>query len=417
MLKMSRLVAPVAIAALIAGVAIFQFSIGVDTTRAATTATKALCGDRALAFAKFAPDVSVICDETNLYLSTNSLPKHEMMVGITGWNQQVPIPPIYSGSMLQMWKIPLKPTVAAAPTVTTGVGGTGIMVDGVPLFNPVKPSQGGNGSIYTTSTDLKLLGELDTCEGHAGKGDDYHYHAAPTCLLKTLASDAAVVGYQLDGYPIYGYNEANGKQATGLDACNGHDDGDGRGYHYHFTTAPPYSPMCYHGVIPSDVRPGYGQPLIQGMRQSGEPVNVLITKMVLNITGTSKLDFTYQGKEGSVSWTPASAANCWNFTYVNPPPGTPGTGTQNNICRKEGVQSGGQQPAQQPAPQQGGQQQGGQQGPPPQQGDTWGNRFFTRRRFEGDKTRSKAEFCPVYMLRILLSRRDATKKSQTRFYY
>jgi phosphatidylethanolamine-binding protein (PEBP) family uncharacterized protein len=344
---------------LLIGISVIHFSIGIDQTKAATVATEAMCGDRALPFAKYSAKVSVICDEISLYLSTNSLPDHEMMVGITGWNQQVPIPPVYSGSLLQMWKIPLKPVVASTPALTNGIGGTGFTVNGVPLYNPVKPSQGGNGSVYTTASDLKLLGELDVCDGHSGKGDDYHYHAAPTCLIKALASEGAVVGYQLDGYAVYGFNEPSGKQASGLDACNGHDSGDTRGYHYHFTAAAPYSPMCYHGVIPSNILPGFGQPTAQGMQPAGVPITVLITKMSLNLTGTSKLEFTYQGKEGSVSWSPAASANCWNFTYVNPPPGSPGTGTKNNICRKEAALSGSRQ--------QGGQQQGappsGQQAP------------------------------------------------------
>jgi phosphatidylethanolamine-binding protein (PEBP) family uncharacterized protein len=353
-----------AITALLISVSVFQFSLGIDETKAATTATKKLCGDRAIPFEKFSEDVSVICDETSMYLSTNSLPDHEMMVGITGWNQQVPIPPIYSGSLIQLWKIPLKPVAASTPTLTNGIGATGISVNGVPLYNPIKPSLGGNGSVYTTSSDLKLLGELDTCEGHAGKGDDYHYHAGPSCLMKTLKSNDGVVGYLLDGYPIYGFNEPSGKQATGLDSCNGHDGGDARGYHYHFTDAAPYSPMCYRGVIPDDIRPGYGQPLAQGMRPSGTPVTVLITKMSLNLTGTSKLDFTYKGTAGSVSWSPAGNANCWNFTYVNPPPGSPSTTAQSNVCRKEGTQSGSKQPKEQ----QGGQPKEQQGGEPPQQG-------------------------------------------------
>ena len=58
--------------------------------------------------------------------------------------------------------------------------------------------------------------------------------------------------------------------------------------------------------------------------------------MVFNLKGTSTLTFTYNGLDGSVSYTPTastdSSKECWNFSYVNPPPGSPGSGNQ-LVCR------------------------------------------------------------------------------------
>ena len=317
-----RVASLAAVALLVAGI---QATFG-TVADAATTATKLACGDRAKPFAAF-PNVSVLCSDTTMYVSSNGIPDHQMMVGITGWNQQVPLPLLLTESLNQMWRFPLQPKAAVAEIATTGVGGTGIMLNGISIFNATKPAPNAQGSIYTPSADPKLAGELDTCAGHSGRGDDYHYHAEPECLIKELGNESALIGYMLDGYPIYGQAESNGVTATNLDKCNGHSD-DVRGYHYHYTKSAPYSPMCFHGEVPSDISTT-GQPNAGPARPAGEPAKVLITDLNFSLTATSTLKYTYNGVSGSVSWTPTTTG-CWNFVYVNPPPGSP---TTSNACR------------------------------------------------------------------------------------
>src|SRR4051812_33693073 len=52
---------------------------------------------QAAAFAAFAPRVSVRWDERFLFVESNGLPAHNLMVGITAWQQQVPLPQNYTG--------------------------------------------------------------------------------------------------------------------------------------------------------------------------------------------------------------------------------------------------------------------------------------------------------------------------------
>lgn len=315
---------------------LLAFNLGNAPATAITNASAAKCGTARLALVKqFSKTVSIMCDTKWMYVSSLEVPNDEMMVGITGWNQQVPLPFIMSDVLSTIWKIPLKGTWSKTTTQTTGVSATALMINGVPLFNPTKPSQSGNQTVYTPQTDPKLTGELDNCDGHSGRGDDYHYHAYPSCLVKTLKSKNTVLGWVLDGYPIYGLTEANGAAVKGLDACSGHDIKNGVGYHYHYTLSAPYSPMCFHGVLPVENNPEH-QPTAANGRTPGAPAKVLITKMSFNLSGTSTLTYTYNGVEGSVSYTPTpssdSAKECWNFSYVNPPPGSPGTGNQ-LVCR------------------------------------------------------------------------------------
>jgi hypothetical protein len=72
----------------------------------------------------------------------------------------------------------------------------------------------------------------------------YHYHMEPTYLTETLGS-SALLGFLLDGYPVYGPQE-NGRTVTNadLDSFHGHfgptaDYPQGI-YHYHITAEDPY---------------------------------------------------------------------------------------------------------------------------------------------------------------------------------
>ena len=53
-----------------------------------------------------------------LYVGSNGLPDHNMMVGITAWQQQVPLPQNYTGA--NAWQIPLAPMPAREPRSIKG---------------------------------------------------------------------------------------------------------------------------------------------------------------------------------------------------------------------------------------------------------------------------------------------------------
>ena len=59
-----------------------------------------------------------------------------MMIGITSWQQQVPIPQSYTGT--NSWSIPLQPAYAQIPLSTKAnlmKGAVAIAVNGIPIFN------------------------------------------------------------------------------------------------------------------------------------------------------------------------------------------------------------------------------------------------------------------------------------------
>ncbi|WP_374351914.1 YHYH protein [Chitinimonas sp.] len=189
------------------------------------------------------------CDSSYAYVSSDGIATHAMMNGITATNLQVPTTQNFLGG--NAWKIPLAPAVAATTTTATD-GPIGVAVNGVPIFNPCK--QGG-----CQFGDTKVLGELDVCNGHAGRADDYHYHAAPTCLMAGKPAnywDTHPVGWALDGFAIFGYHNADGTLAGRDGVCGGNTSSVPNapaGYSYHVTDASPYVLSCFRGTPSPDL--------------------------------------------------------------------------------------------------------------------------------------------------------------------
>ncbi len=133
-------------------------------------------------------------------------------------------------------------------------------INGVPIFN----------ALNNRGDDAYLAGELDEYGGHCGRGDDYHYHIAPVHLEKVVGK-AKPIAYALDGFPIYGYTDADGKVPTNLDEFNGRFEKDGS-YRYYSTTTYPYINGGMRGVVSvrgDQIEP---QPRDAPVRPAGEPL-------------------------------------------------------------------------------------------------------------------------------------------------
>lgn len=233
----------------LAGITLATATLNVTYSRA-TYASAANCAFVKSSMAISTMGVSTVgCDSAYAYINTDGRAAHTMMNGIVATNLQVPIAQNFYGS--NAWKIPLAPAIAATTTAVDD-GPIGIAVNGVPIFNPCKQGGCQNG-------DTKVLGELDDCNGHAGRADDYHYHAAPTCLMSTRPAsywDTHPLGWALDGFAIFGFNNPDGTVATRDAVCGGNTGtvaGGPPGYSYHVTTAAPYVLACLRGTPSPDL--------------------------------------------------------------------------------------------------------------------------------------------------------------------
>lgn len=242
-------------------------------------------------------DVSVRWDDTYLYIESDGLPSHPMMVGIRSWNQQVPIPHPYTGR--NAFRIPLEPRPLETPVALPFQGAVAVAVNGVPIFNPIK--QDGR-------TDTFAHGELDEHGGHAGRGDDYHYHILPEHLVETVGRGRPIA-WSLDGHPIMPGTEATGARPRGLDQSRGHDHDHELGYHYHASDDFPYINASFHSAFDAAL-----QPRAEGIRPHTQPLRgATITGWKTIGEAAWRVEYSVLGQE---CWVEYRESTPGTFTYT-----------------------------------------------------------------------------------------------------
>lgn len=235
----------------------------------------------AQAFEKMKDQVGVSWDDEFLYLEGNGLPSHEMMTGITAWQQQVPIPHDFTGD--KAFKLPLKPEVLEKPGELTLIGPIAIAVNGIPIFHALTQS----------GKDAYAGGELDQWGGHCGRADDYHYHIAPT-HLEEIVGKGNPVAFGLDGFPIYAADPSRDKP---LDECHGYFDDEGN-YRYVGEMKPPYVMSYFRGKADLEARPR-----TQGVRQFLRPLRgAKITGFSGSLDDGFHLDYDVNGSKASIDY-------------------------------------------------------------------------------------------------------------------
>jgi YHYH protein len=275
-------------------------------------------------FSSFKTLVKTRFDDTYFYVESEGIPAHNMMVGITNWQQQVPIPQGYTGS--NAWSIPLKPEFATTPlSLKTNLmnGAVAIAPNGIPIFNPLN----------NRGEDAYAIGELDQWGGHCGKADDYHYHIAPLHFEATAGKNP--IAMALDGYAIYGSKEPDGTMMQTLDAYHGHSIGTGV-YHYHATTTYPYFIGSMRGKIsinPATTAPEnqiIPQAKMTPIRPPGDPLKgASITNFKSTGTNAYSLEYTVSNQKGYINYS-WDAANKYTYTFI----GTDGKSTTATYVKK-----------------------------------------------------------------------------------
>lgn len=245
-------------------------------------------------------------DKDFLYVGSNGLPEHLMMVGIRSWQQQVPIPQKYLEN--NAWQIPLRPVPAKNPMSTKNDflrGAIALAVNGVPIFNPLN----------NRGDDAFLFGELDEYGGHCGRGDDYHYHIAPVHLVKVTGKDNPI-GYALDGYPIFGYQDTKADDFAPLDNLGGHKDASGQ-YHYHAQETYPYLNGGFYGEVTQRDGQVDPQPRAEPIRPDLRPLRGATITGYMKVGNRFKLEYEVNGQEGSVTYVVKDDSTV-DFTFQDP---------------------------------------------------------------------------------------------------
>jgi len=287
---------------------------------------------QAAAYKLFAPSVKTHWDSQWLYVESDGLPHapldFTMMVGITAWQQQVPLPQNYNGA--NSWQIPLKSTLADKPIsgrTQLRRGAIALAANGIPIFN----------ALNNRGVDSFSIGELDEFGGHCGRGDDYHYHAAPLAIQKVVGPKSPIA-FALDGFAIYGLYDSKAKAGApescplgstdALDELNGHfcavpagqgiDNGT-RSYHYHASKTYPYINGGMRGNVKMQGDEIVPQAHAQPLRQDTTPLRgAKITGFKQTAPKAWKLTYEVGGKPGFVEYSVDAAGKViFNFTSVD----------------------------------------------------------------------------------------------------
>lgn len=186
----------------------------------------------------------VYVDGDYIVIKTDGLPDHKspyyqntswssLYEAYNGSNASWSQNPNKIGQQNYTFKIPKNPAVASNHAATP-LGPIGVSLNGVPFYNQYA---GPNNQALTNE-----INSFDQYYGHPDQGSRYHYHAEPFYLTANEGKEA-LLGFLLDGFPVYGPQE-NGVAVTGLDAYHGHTHATTEYpngiYHYHTTTAAPY---------------------------------------------------------------------------------------------------------------------------------------------------------------------------------
>jgi hypothetical protein len=151
--------------------------------------------------------------------------------------------PNHVGAQHLRFEIPAHPTLADSPGCLP-MGMIGFTVTGVAFYS----------ALDDAGRDAAAHEIQDDCDGHPQSNAQYHYHNASPCI-PGFDRDT-LVGWALDGFPILGMEDAQGRLLTDadLDACHGRRETvsvDGRtyGYAYRLTREYPYTLGCFSGQL------------------------------------------------------------------------------------------------------------------------------------------------------------------------
>lgn len=204
-------------------------------------------GDLLALYKKIYGATAIYQDGNYVVIKTEDLPDHkspyylgtqweaELYEDYNGNNSQFNLNPNRIKKQNMTFKLPLNPTPSANPQ-STPLGSIGISLNGVPFYNQYA---GPNNQPLTFEVN-----SFDQAYGHPQMSGQYHYHWEPLYLTANFGEDA-LLGFLLDGYPVYGPME-NGQVVTNaqLDAYHGHMHATPEfpqgTYHYHITDQDPY---------------------------------------------------------------------------------------------------------------------------------------------------------------------------------
>ena len=174
------------------------------------------------------------------YVESNGIPDHPMMVGITAWQQQVPLPQTYTGD--NAWRIPLHPVPREAADV--GEGRTSSGARSRWRSTACRSSTRSR----TTATPTPCWPASSTSSAATAAGPTTTTTTSPRSISNRRPARGSRSATPSTAMPSTATTSPTGRRRSRLDVFNGHEDAQ-RGYHYHATKTYPYLNGGFHGEV------------------------------------------------------------------------------------------------------------------------------------------------------------------------
>ena len=251
------------VVALLNGAVFYMANAAGTSTAVSTTA--------AVKAAKWNPTVKLTYSKSSVLMQPTGIPNHARDAYYAVPKAGVVVPDATTANIIadptkaQAYKftIPTTPKYSAKVT-STSLGSIGVMISGAVLYNPFE----GDGKTVAMANNFTVTNSagitasfVDKCAGHPTPDiGAYHYHGLPNCVtakVDKVSKPSHIIGFALDGFPIYGDRDNKGKQVTAknLDQCNGVNSATPefpKGiYHYVLlgTADARSSIACFHGEL------------------------------------------------------------------------------------------------------------------------------------------------------------------------
>ena len=146
----------------------------------------------------------------NVYVSCTCIPGYS--IGPWTGNPNVP------ANQNFVYKITRSPQQNTGTATAVGLGHIGVWANGVSIFNVSDGMSYNSAGVWNRNAYYWEGSGFDNCWGHPQQQGEYHHHVSPTCLYNQADSThhSPILGYALDGFPIYGayaYTNTNGTGA------------------------------------------------------------------------------------------------------------------------------------------------------------------------------------------------------------
>ena len=222
----------------ITGLAVIALNSVVFYAASAANTPKSVATSTAIKAAKWNPTVKLTYSKSSVLMQPTGIPNHPRdKYYAVPISQDVVVPDSTTAKVVndptkaQTYKFTIPSTPKYSKSVTnTSLGSIGVMISGAVIYNPF---EGDNKTVamannFTiTDSDGITASFVDKCAGHPIPDmGAYHYHGLSSCVtakVDKIGKPSHVIGFALDGFPIYGDRDIKGKQLTAknLDQCNG----------------------------------------------------------------------------------------------------------------------------------------------------------------------------------------------------